>query len=258
MYKLPEEAASQAFLDALALALAEIRALVKELAIGLDLTDPADRARLDRKVRAAVERLAGGIVDGEFGKVLRGAMTEAAAAAGAAGGTAILSKSFTIIDEKLVTLTLQNTMVEIRNLLDEMVPVVNRVVSQAASAGKSVRWIADQLKAKVKLADGSAISPARAALIARSELHSTYRQISKAQADRLGIKHFVMQGPDDHRNEPVCDHFIGKVLSAEDWLKVAETVFTYGLHYGCRHSWTPVPFPTESELAEGRKALASW
>jgi hypothetical protein len=36
----------------------------------------------------------------------------------------------------------------------------------------------------------------------------------------------------DVRTTTLCRRYVGKVMSAAQWLKVSKVVFQYGLHYG--------------------------
>lgn len=173
------------------------------------------------------------------------------------GWGAVEGASLGRIDPQLIDLAVSNSAVLVEDILADGIKAVNAEMAKAIIAGKPLRAIAESIRENVRLAgkDEAGIPQWRADLIARSELHSVYRQAQVKSGDELGFECFVYEGPDDDRTEPVCEQYIGETKTRAEWEEVSEReqgdseiVFLYGLHYGCRHVLRPVPCP------EGRGA----
>ena len=51
---------------------------------------------------------------------------------------------------------------------------------------------------------------------------------------------FRFTGPDDERISDICKEHLGVIMSRDEWLELDPEVFSYGLHYNCRHRLYPI------------------
>lgn len=82
------------------------------------------------------------------------------------------------------------------------------------------------------------------------------RQVMKAKADQLELKHFVYVGPVDAKVRPFCAGIVGGAFSEaeiED-MDNGQTgdVMSDGGGYNCRHTWSPVDKSLFDELREAQ------
>lgn len=138
-----------------------------------------------------------------------------------------------------INIALLNTKIKIKKILDGSIPIASEIFTNALLTGKTNKEIADQVKTRIKLEYGK-ISQARADLIVRSELMSIYRQTMEKVGEELGYEFYKYIGPNDVRTEPICQRYLNKIKTREEWLKLEPLIFQYGLHYGCRHQLVPV------------------
>ena len=52
--------------------------------------------------------------------------------------------------------------------------------------------------------------------------------------------HFRFSGPVDTKTEDICLRNVGFIRTKSAWLAIKSDIFSYGLHYGCRHKLYPV------------------
>jgi SPP1 gp7 family putative phage head morphogenesis protein len=246
---LREDEAARAVIKAVEAALADQRRLIGMRLLDEDWKTAAGQVKIDRAQRAMVAEQAAQIARGPWRKFIEDGINQGAAAIGF---------DMSMISREQIEIILRNAEVDIKDLLDSAVPLVNRIILNAVVNGATLRDLSREIEKKLVLDDGLGVSRARADLIARSELMSAYRQAAKMTGDKAGAEYWEAAGPMDNRTTDICRHFNGKVLSSEDWREVASTVFSYGLHYGCRRSFRPVKNPTQAEISAGKAALAAW
>lgn len=159
-------------------------------------------------------------------------------AAARKGGAAVAGAEFTL-SKAQVDIALSNAGHKIKNVLAQGVAEVQDIVATGLIRGDSLRKISVQVQQRVQV-EGGVIDAARADSIARNEVFGVYRQTSKAAADAEGVDLFQMKGPLDLSTTPICRKHIGQVRTAKEWEKIHKGAMTWGLHYGCRHSFDPV------------------
>lgn len=198
----------------------EMANLANEYAARGEQFDASVLGELNRALEEIADQFAIDLTKSDWGREI--------IAAAKKGGRAVPGLVFTLSKDQIQT-ALFNAKVKVKGLLGEGIQVLNQIIT-GASFGKDLREIAKQIRLRVTVG-GGIISEARADMIARDELFSTYRQTSKAAADAEGLTLFQMRGPLDIRTTAICARHIGQVKTAEEWKKIAPLVFTYGLHY---------------------------
>lgn len=235
------------------------------------------RAGLDRRgmlemvngLDALAKEYGMNIATGKFGAMIREALgmsiDEVRAAAKDAG-----FKGFLQLPKEVVDSAIFGSYSEIKDILKAGERIVGQEVATAIVAGRSWEDLADSIAERLVLTDGDgaeyAVPQWRADLIATSELHKTFRQANVRFADEAGLDYYKMVGPDDDRTTPICEKYVGETMSKTEWEAISESeqgdpeiVWQYGLHYGCRHAWIPVPSPegeTRKEQEDDELAIS--
>lgn len=200
-------------------------------------------AQLRSSLRTLAEERGIEITAGEYADRLEKALRK--------GVQSVEGASFGAIDGRLLDMALANSEVLVQDILDEGVKIINAEMAQVIVGGKSLDKVADAIREKVTLEDGGEISPARADLIASSELHSVYRGGQLAAGKEMGFEYYEYTGPLDDRTEDICREYMALgPMTLEQWQERVEAdgieweIFQqYGAHYGCRHTLKPVPAP---------------
>ena len=159
-------------------------------------------------------------------------------AAARKGGKSVPGAVFTLSKDQ-IDVALYNAGTKIKGILEAGVQQVQDIVAAGMIRGDSLRDISQAVQDRVTV-EGGVIDAARADMIARNEVFGAYRQVSQAAADEEGIELFQMRGPMDSRTSAICAANIGKVKTKEQWNAIRADALTWGLHYGCRHSFDPV------------------
>ena len=57
---------------------------------------------------------------------------------------------------------------------------------------------------------------------------------------QAGFQQFRLTGPLDKKTCKVCARQIGFIRTKSEWLNRYPNIFSYGLHFGCRHKLMPI------------------
>ena len=203
--------------------------------------------RLRTSLRNLAEEKGIEIVNGKYSDRLAAVMEKAIETVVASVGTTVTLGE---ISTQLLDLALSNSEVLVQDILDDGVKIVNEEVAASIVTGKSHADVAAAIKERLVLGDGAEISSARADKIARSEVGSVYRQAQYQTGKEFGFKCYKYVGPSDDRTEPICQRYLDKVLTEDEWREIyaqetgnEDNAFRYDLHYGGRHQLVPVPCP---------------
>lgn len=193
---------------------------------------------IDRELNTLIDRISDDTVNGGYKDlVLMAAREGVQEAKGQAQGDGLAS-GMAQLDYEQIRLALFNSKVRIKGLMEPGVKVVNEIITAAMVSGRGPEEIADQIRDK--LAELKGMTQARAELIAHSEILSVYRQQALAIGRELGYQYYQYLGPLDGRTEQICRDALNVITTEDEWAKVDPLVFTYGLHYGCRHQLVAV------------------
>lgn len=138
------------------------------------------------------------------------------------------------VSKEVIDLALMRVDMEMESIAEEKFGQLKSILAQAQVNPNMAKSLPSLIASTFDL------SKERATLIAHSETMAVNRNWSRLAGEKAGAKKFRLVGPMDSRTVEPCTSNVGKVKTARQWEAISPAAFTYGLHYGCRHTLKPV------------------
>lgn len=186
------------------------------------LREAVQRLASGKATAARVERV-GDVLTSGYDAILQGVMDE-------------LTRE--MAEWEIPTQAMQETVAAIRRARDHLRSDVDRLRREALDADDLSAALAKFASDGMALVDTGILAAERAT--------------SLAQAESVGIRHWLFDGPQDGRTRDFCAEHVGKSHTSEQLAALENDVgpqpaSVYGGGWNCRHRWVPLD---ESELSQ--------